>query len=196
METVNDINAKIIAITLKIQEKYPELTKYLNELPFTMKDQNNPEINSKVLNEYYGSLNDLVKDYELEHSQPVLQSNPRPDSHRLLNAPILGFDLPAVIKRIKNEKEWFMGNHNAIALSKSKHMRIVLVAMHKGNEMVMNHIETATCIHVIEGKLKINAKNESHIFEQNQLLTLNENTKHEISAIEETVFLLTVINCG
>lgn len=67
MEAEKELNAKIMEITLQIQDKYPELSKFLNEMPVTIPTESNPEINVKVLEEYYESLNNMLKKYELEH---------------------------------------------------------------------------------------------------------------------------------
>jgi hypothetical protein len=67
METENELNEKIMAITLLIQEKFPELLNFLNEMPITIPDENTPEINNKILKEYYDSLSNTLKAYMLEH---------------------------------------------------------------------------------------------------------------------------------
>ena len=36
METERELNAKIIAIAMQIQEKHPELSIFLNEMPITI----------------------------------------------------------------------------------------------------------------------------------------------------------------
>ena len=61
MKTLRELNADILNITMTIQEKYPELSKYLAEMPVTISDEINPEINSKILHEYYDSLEMLLK---------------------------------------------------------------------------------------------------------------------------------------
>jgi hypothetical protein len=63
METEKELNAKIMAITLEIQEKHPELSKYLEEMQVTIPDESNPEINIKILKEYYESLKSMLKEY-------------------------------------------------------------------------------------------------------------------------------------
>jgi hypothetical protein len=69
METVKQLNAKILEITLRIQEKYPELSKYIEEMPITIPDESKPEITHKNLMEYYESLDNTLKKYVLEQSQ-------------------------------------------------------------------------------------------------------------------------------
>lgn len=200
METENELNAGIMAITMQIQENYPELSKFLNEMPVTIPNENNPEINIKILKDYHESLSNILKEYKLEHGAGlaagagILPSHPRPDSNRLLDAPMFNVDLPSAIKRLKLEEDWISGKHNAVTLMKSERMRIVLIAMHQGNEMKMHQSNGPISVHILEGKLQFTAENESSILQKNQLLTLHENIKHGLIAIEETIFLLTVVN--
>jgi hypothetical protein len=65
METEKELNAKILAITMQIREKHPELSKFLEEMPVTIPDESKPEINNKVLKEYYESLQNILKKSEL-----------------------------------------------------------------------------------------------------------------------------------
>ncbi len=67
MQTEKELNEKILKITIKIQEKYPELSKYIAEMPVTIPDKASPEINIEHLNNYYNSLNELVKKYVENH---------------------------------------------------------------------------------------------------------------------------------
>lgn len=66
--TEKDLNSKILQITLKINDQYPELSKYLEEMPVTIPDEKNPEITIKNLLTYYDSLNTILNKYILEHS--------------------------------------------------------------------------------------------------------------------------------
>ncbi len=63
METEKDLNAKILEITMQIQENHPELSKLLDEMPVTIPNEGNPEIKVKNLKEYYLSLTNLLKKY-------------------------------------------------------------------------------------------------------------------------------------
>jgi hypothetical protein len=67
METEVEINAKIMKITMVIQENYPELSKYLNEMPITIPVDNRPEVNLKNLEKYYQTLLNLFRKYVAEH---------------------------------------------------------------------------------------------------------------------------------
>ena len=69
MESINDLNLKITNITMLIQEKYPELINFLNEIQITIPKEQSPEINISILKVYFNSLDTLLKDYILEHPE-------------------------------------------------------------------------------------------------------------------------------
>jgi hypothetical protein len=66
MET-RTLNQKILAITMLIEEKHPELSNYLLEMPVTIPNQDHPNIDENMLEDYYQSLCKLLKDYDIEH---------------------------------------------------------------------------------------------------------------------------------
>ncbi len=67
MESEEEINAKILKVTMVIQENYPELSKYLNEMPITIPADSRPEVNLQNLQKYYDSLVTLFRNYVAEH---------------------------------------------------------------------------------------------------------------------------------
>ncbi|MBK6834312.1 MAG: hypothetical protein IPG89_08590 [Bacteroidetes bacterium] len=60
------INANILSITMLIKDKYPELSKYIEEMPVTIPIDNDPEITLKNLNTYLDSLSTLLNKYKAE----------------------------------------------------------------------------------------------------------------------------------
>jgi len=70
MKTEKELDAAILKITLKIKEQYPELSKYISEMPVTIPNMENPKMDVKALQDYYDSLDILLKDYiKNQHSQ-------------------------------------------------------------------------------------------------------------------------------
>ena len=63
-----DLNDKILALTMTIRDKHPELSKYLEEMTVTIPIDSNPEVTLKKLQAYYDSLNSLLIKYMLEQS--------------------------------------------------------------------------------------------------------------------------------
>lgn len=68
METEKELNDAIQKMTLKIRNEFPELLKYLVEMPVTIPDSNNPGINIKILKDYYESLGSILKQYAPNHT--------------------------------------------------------------------------------------------------------------------------------
>ena len=66
LENEKELNSKILKITMTIKEKYPELSKYIEEMPETIPDEKNPDVSLKNLKEYYDSLNTMLNKYILE----------------------------------------------------------------------------------------------------------------------------------
>ena len=50
MKTEKELNNDILKITLTIQEKFPELSKYIAEMPVTIPDIDDPENNTTAKN--------------------------------------------------------------------------------------------------------------------------------------------------
>ena len=68
MKTEAQLNADILKITMMIRNKYPELSKYILELPVTIPNVESPEINTKILADYYNSLEAIMKNYAQNHA--------------------------------------------------------------------------------------------------------------------------------
>jgi hypothetical protein len=68
VETEKELNSKILKITMKIKDQYPELSKYIEEMQETIPDEKKPEITLKNLKKYYDSLNSMLNKYISEHS--------------------------------------------------------------------------------------------------------------------------------
>lgn len=62
-----ELNAKILEVTMKIKDHYPELSKYLDEIPITIPSEKDPEITLNHLKGYYESLSSILNKYKLEY---------------------------------------------------------------------------------------------------------------------------------
>ena len=68
MKTEAELNDNILKITMTIRNEFPELMKYLTEMQVTIPDVATPEINIKILQDYYDSLQDLLRKYAPNHT--------------------------------------------------------------------------------------------------------------------------------
>ena len=68
MKTETELNENILKLTMTIRNEFPELMKFLNEMPVTIPNSKKPEINIKILEDYYNSLEDLLRKYAPNHN--------------------------------------------------------------------------------------------------------------------------------
>lgn len=66
-----DLNSKILEVTMKIRDHYPELSKYLDEMPVTVPSEKYQEITLNHLKTYYESLNSLLNKYKADY--PIIK---------------------------------------------------------------------------------------------------------------------------
>ncbi len=66
-QIVNDLNSKILKITMRIKDDYPELSQYLEEMPVTVPTENDPEITLNHLKSYYESLISMLNKYKVDY---------------------------------------------------------------------------------------------------------------------------------
>lgn len=62
MGKTEEVNARIMELIREIQDNHPELVPFLDEMPLTIPNESNPEINLKILEDYVESLQTLVRD--------------------------------------------------------------------------------------------------------------------------------------
>jgi NADH dehydrogenase len=63
MKTKKELNKEILETTFNIQEQYPELSKFADEMTITIPDKETPDINAKILQDYNDSLKAMAKGY-------------------------------------------------------------------------------------------------------------------------------------
>ncbi|MFT4770993.1 MAG: hypothetical protein ACI9CP_000965 [Cryomorphaceae bacterium] len=67
MKTKIQLEKAIIKITMKIRVKYPELSKYIEEMPLKSSEDDTTHMNNKNMKEYYSSLVELFAEYSKTH---------------------------------------------------------------------------------------------------------------------------------
>lgn len=112
---------------------------------------------------------------------------------RTLDAPVLVLKIDEEIQRLRKEPEWIAGNENGITLSKYPHLRVVLVALRKGTEMQDHAVAGPVSLYVLSGKINLFVGRTKHQLEEKGLCTLRKTIPHRILALEDSVFLLSII---
>ncbi len=119
-------------------------------------------------------------------------TNQRQEVNRIIDGSLVSIDIPAIVKQIKNEKPWNESDRNAITVFKTNGLSIVLIALHKNAAMAQNIADGLMSIQVAEGEIIFSTDDESINLKANQMLALHSGILHNILAVQESVFLLTV----
>jgi len=116
----------------------------------------------------------------------------RPEGDNIIDASLVTIDLPAFILQISEEKAWKDDDRNAITVFKTNGMRIVLIALHEGAEMIKHVAKGHISVQILKGKLQFNTDEQSIELSEGQMLAMHEGISHSVLAKEETIFLLTL----
>jgi hypothetical protein len=67
MKTAKEWNQKIIDLSQRITREFPELSKYVSEIPVKISEKYKPGATAENLKEYYNSLAAIVRNYSPTH---------------------------------------------------------------------------------------------------------------------------------
>jgi quercetin dioxygenase-like cupin family protein len=111
---------------------------------------------------------------------------------RALDLPLMSFATEQEIAKLKGSDQWRRESRAALTLVKTPGVTIVLVALHAGAVLKEHHAEGSITVAVIEGAIRFKARGEERVLRRGGLLALANAIGHEIEAIEESAFVLTV----
>src|ERR1700739_4412112 len=101
------------------------------------------------------------------------------------------FDLTREMNDSEQKRPWPMG-HFARTLFKKSDFRMVLISMAKGSILKEHHAAGTISVQVLKGSIRFSAQGDAHSLQANSVLTLGASIKHEVEALEESAFLLTI----
>jgi hypothetical protein len=113
--------------------------------------------------------------------------------NRFLNAKLLNFDLPVLIRKMKKSNSWATGDLNTMILLKSPKKQIILTALHDDTQIESFQSNDSITLQIIEGSLNFYTIKQSVTLGKGQLLTLSEKLNYQLTSMEDTVFLMTII---
>lgn len=109
-----------------------------------------------------------------------------------LDAPLLTFDLRALVRQMKDEEAWCKGERHSMPLFKTDRMRVMLIALRAGAALSSHRADGPITVQVIEGRITFSAESQTVTLAAGQMLSLQAGLPHAVNAPEESVFLLTV----
>lgn len=113
--------------------------------------------------------------------------------HRELDLPLMSFVTGEEIARLKASHQWLTESRAAITLTKNEAFTIVLVALHKGAALREHQTDGHLALTVLEGAIRFRAAGVERPLGRGMLAVLGAHVKHEVEALEDCAFALTVI---
>jgi quercetin dioxygenase-like cupin family protein len=101
------------------------------------------------------------------------------------------FNLTQEMLDSEQKRPWPMG-HSARTLFKKTDFRMVLISMEKGSILKEHHADGTISVQLLKGSIRFTAKGEAHALQPNSVVTLSASIEHEVEALEESAFLLTI----
>lgn len=101
------------------------------------------------------------------------------------------FDLSKEIADSEQKKPWQSG-HNAKTLFKKHDFRIVLITMEAAARMKEHHADGTISLQVLKGHIRVTIQGKRHELHMGNLFTLAASIRHDVEAVDESAFLLTI----
>ena len=111
---------------------------------------------------------------------------------RALAASVLQFDLPTEIEHLRQGRTYEHGGPNGRTLLKEPDLRIVLITLKAGGRMEEHSASGPSSIHVIEGSVRVRVADGQGELGPGSLLAMESAVRHEVEAVEDSTFLLTI----
>jgi quercetin dioxygenase-like cupin family protein len=107
-------------------------------------------------------------------------------------APRQGFDLTAELGLLRQERSWLQGDRDSKTLIKQPTLRVVLTALRAGARLATHQAAGPTTVQVLHGLLRVRVAEQAIELRPGQLLALEARVRHDVVAVEDSAFLLTV----
>jgi quercetin dioxygenase-like cupin family protein len=109
-----------------------------------------------------------------------------------VNGTSLSFDLAAEADKLRREPTWQAHGHNAKTLVKHPDFRVVLIALRAGARMSEHKTDHCVTIHALEGQLRLQLPDGNVDLKGGSLLALEQTVLHDIEAITDSLFVLSL----
>lgn len=102
------------------------------------------------------------------------------------------FDLSAVEGDVRREEAYRRDGHTARTLVREPDLRIVLVVMQAGARIAEHRADKTTSVHALSGHIRLRLPDRTVDLPSGGLLVLENGLRHDVEAVEESAFLLTL----
>ena len=126
------------------------------------------------------------------HNPPGVTTGSPERSAQRLEAPEMAFDLALELDGLHRERSWATAERNGKTLIREPDFRVVLTAMHAGTRLAQHDADARITIQTVQGHLRAVLPDRAVDLPLNHLLALDRNVRHEVEALEDSAFLLTL----
>lgn len=106
---------------------------------------------------------------------------------------VLYFNLEEEIRRLREQDSWRRNTgRSSKTLAKYPDFRIVLVLMKPKSQMKEHHADARISIETLRGRIRLHLPDQSIEMGAGELMCLESGIHHDVEAIEESAFLITV----
>lgn len=118
------------------------------------------------------------------------QDGERPAAH--LADPVGVLDLATELARLRDEEPWRRSGRHTRTLIKDAGLRVVLIALRAEARLEEHHAPGRITIHALDGHLQVGVARQTIGLRRGQIVTIGPAIRHEVEALEESAFLLTI----
>jgi quercetin dioxygenase-like cupin family protein len=111
---------------------------------------------------------------------------------RTLTGPARDFNLADEIASLKSEPSWQQSDRNSRTLVHEPQLRIIVSVMKTGARLHEHRTDGAVSIQTIQGHLRLGIGQDAVDLPQGRLVAIEPGMTHELDAIDESAFILTV----
>ena len=110
-----------------------------------------------------------------------------------LASPLLHFNLAEELAQLRGRALWQRGaQRSSKTLAKYPDFHILLVLMKANSRMGTHHVDARISIHAIEGRIRVHLAEEVLEVSSGELVALDYARPHDVEAIEESAFLISI----
>ena len=110
-----------------------------------------------------------------------------------LASPLLHFNLSEELQTLRRAESWQRGTgRSSKTLVKYPDFHVVLVLMRAQTRMNKHHVDGRFSIHALQGRLRVHLPEDLMEIASGELVAVDYGITHEVEALEESAFLLTI----
>lgn len=102
------------------------------------------------------------------------------------------FDMADIAQEMRSEDIYVRDGHSARTLVREADLRVVLIVMREGAVIKEHQAAETASVHALAGHVRLRLPDRAVELPSGRLLVLEQGLRHDVEALEESTFLLTL----